>query len=140
MIARGQSRTRRSLRIASGCWRFFVAGLFAFYINYIPVHLSSKPHAHDGPAQHLALDADGHHDPEHDGHDAHHVPHPASEHSIQMLLKSGSLLLCLVVFPPNSGIVVEAPDSFVVLPLLERIALPGESPPEPSQPRAPPTA
>jgi hypothetical protein len=127
----------------AGWWsRLLTAAVFALYVNYVPFHLVSEPHSHDAvpSAQAVAHHSDEHHIPDHDGHDDHHVPHPASEHSIQMLLKSESLFVCLAFLPAITGIVLEIPETRVAVPFIERIWSPGESPPEASQPRAPPIA
>ena len=141
MNRRGQQHERRS-PIKAGWWsRLLVAAVFALYVNYVPFHLVSEPHSHDASAaQAMASHSDEHHDPDHDGHDDHHAPHPASEHSIQMLPKSESLFLCLAFLPVTTGLVIEAPEPQMAVPFIERIWSPGESPPEPSQPRAPPIA
>jgi hypothetical protein len=116
--------------------------LFAFYINFLPFHLVSEPHSHDAafPPQAMVSDEEAHHDPDHDGHEDHHQPHPSSEHSVQMVPKSESLFLCLAFLPLTAGFVIVAPEPKMAVPFIERIWMPGESPPEPSQPRAPPIA
>jgi len=134
---RDATQATRSSRRASVWLRLLTAAVFAFYVNYLPFHLIGQPHSHDG-AEAAMIESEHHHDPNHDGHGDHHVPHPASEHWIDMLPKSGSLFLCLAFLPPISVAVPEPPESQVILVLAEQILAPGESPPEPSQPRAPP--
>ncbi|HYT61146.1 MAG TPA: hypothetical protein VEL06_13305 [Haliangiales bacterium] len=119
-----------------------MALLFAYYVNYIPFHLLSERHLDDAlsSTQWAAAHLDDHDDVGHDGHDGHHKPHPSSEHSIQILPKSESLALCLPFLPAVAAIVLDAPDSTVTVRFVRRIWPPGVSPPEPSQPRAPPLA
>jgi hypothetical protein len=114
-----------------------MAMLFTFYVNYIPFHLLSERHSDDSlSARHF----DDHDDADHDGHDGHHKPHPSSQHCIQVLPKSESIALFIAFVPAVTTIVLETPQSLFMAAFAQRIWPPGESPPEPSQPRAPPTA
>ena len=142
MRSRGSQRRRGSPSRAGWWCRLITATVFAFYINYLPVHLVNEPHSHDARAASHGIsgDLDGHHDPDHDGHEKHHVPHPSSEHSIQMLTKWKSLFLCLALPPLTAGFVIVPPETQMAVRFIERVWSPGESPPEPSQPRAPPVA
>src|SRR5213592_308984 len=91
--------------------RGLVALLFTFYVNYIPFHLISERHTDDCfSSQISAAHFDDHDDADKDGHDGHHKPHPSSEHSIQILPKSGSVSLCLVFRPEVTLAIVETPE------------------------------
>jgi hypothetical protein len=121
--------------------RGLLALLFTFYVNYLPFHLLSERHRDDcSSSQISATHFEDHDDADKDGHDGHHKPHPASEHSIQILPKSWSVSLCLVFRPAVTLAIVDTPDSHFIAEFAEHIWPPGESPPEPSQPRAPPFA
>jgi len=142
--------TFRELRLASkqsraatvAVARALMALLFTFYVNYIPFHLLSEHHLDDAfPSTHLAAaHLDDHDDADHDDHAGDHKPHPSSEHSIQILAKSQSVALFVVFLPAVTTVVVDAPRSLFTAAFVERIWPPGQSPPEPSQPRAPPIA
>jgi hypothetical protein len=139
--------TFRELRLASKqsrvatavVARALMALLFTFYVNYIPFHLLSERHCDDPSSSQLsAAHLDDHDDADHDGDDGHHKPHPSSEHSIQILPKSESIALFIAFAPSANTIVLDAPESLYTASFVEHIWPPGESPPEPSQPRAPP--
>jgi hypothetical protein len=117
-----------------------MALLFIAYVNYVPFHLLKERHLDDAlsSAQLATVHFDDHDDAEHEGHDEHHKPHPSSEHFIQILSKSESVVLCIALPTGVAGIVLDAPESLVKATFVERIWPPGTSPPEPSQPRAPP--
>jgi hypothetical protein len=56
-----------------------VAGVFAFYLNYVPIHLATAAHL-DGVLESLAelvFHGDDHHAEHHDSDE--HVPHPATD-------------------------------------------------------------
>src|SRR5882762_9049005 len=114
--------------------RGLMALLFTFYVNYIPFHLLTERHFDEAFSsdQLVAADLDDHDDADHDGHDGHHKPHPSSEHSIQILPKSDSLVLCLAFLPAVTAVVLDAPKSGVTVSFVERIWPPGVSPPGPS--------
>src|SRR5437667_8634095 len=122
--------------------RGLMALLFTFYVNYIPFHLLTERHLADTlcSEQLAAVHLDDHDDADLDGHDGHHKPHPSSEHSIQILPKSESVVLCIAFLPVVTVVVLDVPGSRVTAAFADRIWPPGEPPPEPSQPRAPPTA
>ena len=137
-LARKQCRAAVAL-VARG----LVALLFTFYVNYIPFHLLSERHYDDSlpsEASTSHLDDHDHNDADHDGHDGHHKPHPSSEHSIQILPKSETVSLWIAFLHAVTVVVLDIPESQVTAPFVERIWPPKESPPEPSQPRAPPLA
>ena|SRR5438477_7219821 len=113
--------------------------LFISYANYIPFHLLNERHLDDALSseQLAAVHHDDHGEADHDGH---HKPHPSSEHSIQILPKSESVSLGIPFLHAVTVVVLDIPESQVTAPFVERIWPPKESPPEPSQPRAPPIA
>src|SRR6266498_4350255 len=122
--------------------RGLMALLFRYYVNYIPFHLLSEKHLNDAvsSAELAAIHFDDHDDADHDGHEGHHKPHPSSEHSIQILPKSESVALHIVFLPAMPITIVATPESQFIAEFAEHIWPPGESPPAPSQPRAPPLA
>ena len=137
-LASKQSRAATAL-VARG----LMALLFTFYVDYIPFHLLSERHYDDSlpsEASTAHLDDHDHNDADHDGHGGHHKPHPSSEHAIQLLPKSEPIALFIAFVPAVTTIVLDAPESLYTAAFVERIWPPGESPPEPSQPRAPPIA
>ena len=135
-LASKQSRAPMTL-VARG----LLALLFTFYVNYIPFHLLSERHSDDCfSSQISAAHFDDHDDADKDGHDGHHKPHPSSEHSIQILPKSQSIAVIIAFIPSVTTSVLDAQDSLYTAAFAERIWPPGASPPEPSQPRAPPIA
>ena len=135
-LASKQSRAARPL-VA----RVLMALLFTFYVNYIPLHLLSERHYDDSLLSQVSVEHfEDHNDADHDDHDGHHKPHPSSEHSIQILAKSQSVALIVAFVPAVTTVVLDAPKPLCTAAFVERIWPPGESPPEPSQPRAPPIA
>jgi len=139
-LASKQSRAATALVV-----RGLMALLFTFYVNYIPFHLLSERHYDDSfsselSAAHLDDHDHDHDDADLDSDDGHHKPHPSSEHTIQIFPKSESIALFIAFVPSVTTIVLEVPESLYTPAFVERIWPPGESPPEPSQPRAPPIA
>ena len=125
-----------------GAWtRMLVALLFAFYLVHTQVHLVSELHLDDWPASthadeiHAASQDHGgpHGDPDH-----HHTPHSASDHDVQLLSKSGPHCLVTVCLLTTAYVLMEMPEPSPAVPIIERMELPGESPPDPAPPRAPP--
>ena len=135
----------RSLSPTTAGWwvRLVVAGVFAFYLNYVPIHLASATHL-DGVLESLAelvFHSDDHH-AEHQDSDG-HVPHPASDHTLTLTAQtqspvSATAVVCVL---SDTSILHELPQQQQQpIPVFERIRPPGESPPDPLQPRAPPLA
>ncbi len=119
--------------------RGLMALLFTFYVNYLPFHLLNERHCDENLSPHAFAGHFNNHDG-HDGHDGHHKPHPSSEHSFEALLKTGSVTLWVAFLPGANVLVLDTPESRAPFEFVERIWPPGVSPPEPSQPRAPPIA
>ena len=119
-----------------------VAGLFAFYLNYVPVHLATE--AHLGGLLDSVADLVFHHDHPHGDHHEpdRHTPHPASDHSMNATAQTHSLpiVLTVICLLADTSIFIELLEPQPANPVLERIKPPGESPPGPLQPRAPPIA
>jgi hypothetical protein len=112
-----------------------IAVLFVFHVNYVRFHLLSEEHLddfHDNVADSASHDGGD----DHDG--AHHKPHAALDHLVQMFAKHQDLLLA-IEFPPSlSSLCLTPPAARAALILNDRWVLPGESPPDPLQPRGPP--
>src|SRR5437867_3650446 len=120
-LASKQSRASIAL-VARG----LLALLFTFYVNYIPFHLLSERHCDDSlSSQTSAAHFDDHDDADHDGHDGHHKPHPSSEHSIQILPKSESGVLCIAFLPAVTAVALDAQESLYTAAFAERIWPPG---------------
>ncbi|MBM3840751.1 MAG: hypothetical protein FJ398_22885 [Verrucomicrobia bacterium] len=141
-----RSRRATGLRCppgTAGWWgRLLAALLFAFYVNYIPVHLATAMHLDDAVAAvldsvlHLHDHADVPSNEQNDG----HAPHPASDHVLTFAAQSQAPVVAVfVVFVPAETLLqLHPPEVGRSNPIIERIKPPGESPPGPSQPRAPP--
>jgi hypothetical protein len=136
---RSHSVFRRPLVIACGWWRLLIAAVVAFQLNYIPLHLATAGHLDEllAGVVHSWSQPHGHdHDDEHDQ----HVPHPASDHELNLATRTTASLafpaFCVVA---ETSVLVCEPESQPPLPIFDRIKPPGESPPDPRQPRAPPT-
>jgi hypothetical protein len=130
----------------AGWWcRLLVAAFVALYLNYIPIHLATATHLSDlfAAVAHTVFDDHDHDhgDAEHDT--DHHIPHPASDHALtiatqtQTSLPSPIVVVCVLA---ETSIFISEPGSLASPPVFERIRPPGESPPDPLQPRAPPLA
>src|SRR6266516_4295486 len=122
--------TFREPRLASRQRRAFIALvarglmalLFTFYVNYIPFHLLSERHGDDSLSSQISpAHFDDHDDADQDGHDGHHKPHPSSEHSIQILPKSESVVLCIVFLPAVTIAFVDAPEPHCTAEFAEHI-------------------
>lgn len=145
MTARA-SRHSRCPPDKAGWWgRLFAALLFAFYVNFIPLHLAAETHLADAVA--TVADADLHHDDHDDGdhhHDSdHHTPHRASDHTLTLTTAAkapSAPALAVFFLPALTSVLVSKPEPQPPVPVFERIRPPGESPPDPLQPRAPPLA
>ena len=130
----------------AGWWvRLFTALLFAFYVSFIPIHLATETHLDDllGSVAVAALHHDGHDDCDHDEDSGHHTPHPASDHTLTLTASAKTAnapALAIFCLPVITSILVSEPEPQPPVPVFERVRPPGESPPGPRQPRAPPLA
>jgi hypothetical protein len=118
--------------------------VFACYVNYLPVHLTLTVHqdhivpARAGSVFHLHE----HHDAADPNHQDEHPPHPGSDHALTFLSQRQASLAALSIafIPSDPSVWLDLPDFHLRLPICERVKPPGESPPSPAQPRAPPAA
>jgi hypothetical protein len=137
---------RRYSLMKAGWWsRLFVAAVFAFYLNYIPVHLATATHLDDllESVAEAVLHHDGHDDADHSHDSDHHVPHPASDHTLTLItqtLSSNDVVTAVCLLPVDTSVLFCEPEAPLPAPVFDRIWPPGESPPGPLQPRAPPLA
>jgi hypothetical protein len=147
VTARDSRHSRHSLGTAGWWGRVFATLLFAFYINFIPIHLAAETHLNDSVAS--VADADLHHDEHNDDHDHHHhdsdhhTPHRASDHTLTLTTTAKAptaSALALLFLPAITSVLASEPQPQPPIPVFERIIPPGESPPDPLQPRAPPLA
>jgi hypothetical protein len=145
VTARDSNHSRCSPDRASWWGRLFAALLFAFYVNFIPIHLAAETHLDDAVAS--VVDADHHHDGDHDAdhHDGndHHTPHRASDHTLTITASAkapSASALAVFFLPAITSVLVSEPEPQPPVPVFERVRPPGESPPDPLQPRAPPLA
>ena len=136
------------IRPFSGAWwlGLLTTLLFAVCVNYIPLHLATATHLNDTAL--AMLDSVLHlHDHDHaeapsgessDG----HLPHPVSDHLQVLASQSQTPSAPLLSNLESAEIAFQlpAPGVFWITPIIERIKPPGESPPGPAQPRAPPIA
>ncbi len=140
--AQNHSRIWLPKPASAGCWlRVLTMVLFVFHINYVPYHLLTETHFDDFhvTVAESAVHDDGHDDGDHHDSD-HHKPHSVSDHLIQMVAKHQPSFLAVAFLPSETLVCLARPDSQVVRLRCERWKLPGESPPDPAQPRAPPLA
>ena len=130
----------------AGWWgRLFAALLFAFYVSFIPIHLATKTHLDDslGSVADADLHHDGHHDGDHDADADHHTPHRASDHTLTLTAAAKAptaTALAVFFLPAITSFLLIEPEPQLPIPVFERIRPPGEPPPDPLQPRAPPLA
>jgi hypothetical protein len=145
VTARSSKRSRCAPDQAGWWGRVFAALLFAFCVNYIPIHLASETHLdhwHAAVAD-TALHHDGHDDADHHDDSDHHTPHRASDHALTLTAsaKAPTASAFIVVYlPAVASVLIYEPEPPPPIPLCERSRPPGESPPDPLQPRAPPLA
>jgi hypothetical protein len=139
MVVRDLSLEPRKPRaIGSLPVRMATIFLFVFYVHFTAFHLFAESHfTGDFPSgAQVAVDSHHHHDSGHD-HD-HNNPHVASDHSIQALLKAGSISFCPVFIVTNLTISIEPPTINPVAPFVDCMGPPPKAIPDPLQPRAPP--
>lgn len=124
--------------LTSQAARGLVALVFAFYVNYLPVHLLAERHFDEtfSQSQPTLAQHDDHDDSDHD----HHKPHPAAAHSTHLLRPSDSAAACLAFLAPGESVVPAPIESPETRSFPERVRPSSESPPDPLQPRAPPAA
>ena len=140
-------RQQRALPASPATGRWWIglltAALFAFHVNYVRIHLLTEVHHSDSStaSAHAADHHDDHQDGEDHEHDhGEHQPHSASEHQLQLAGKQQSSFALVAFLLPETSIFLTLPEPLVVYSTFEHGSRPGESPPDPRQPRAPPTA
>jgi hypothetical protein len=128
------------MQLLRGTSRWGAVALAAFYLNFVSVHLATEMHFHGEDHTHGAeQDHEQDHDHEHDG--TEHTPHDASDHFLDVALKGADVLHAPVLAIASETFILDPPAEFTwTQPLFERERPPGESPPDPQQPRAPPLA
>ena len=123
-------------------WRWIgllTAALFAFHVNCVRIHLLTEVH-HSGSSfasAHAAHHHDNHQDGDDHGH-GEHTPHSAAEHQLQLAGKPQSSFALVALLLPETSLFLTLPEPLVVYSTCEHGSRPGESPPDPRQPRAPP--
>lgn len=128
------------VRPGSIAWwtRMLTVLLFVFHISYLRVHLLTEVHS-DIPPQTASDSSHDDHDDDNDHQDSdHHKPHSALDHVVQMVAKHHDSVVA-IDFLPLVALVSYTPAVFHVVRIpFENWTLPGDSPPDPLQPRAPP--
>ena len=122
--------------LAGGWLRVFLVGLFAFHIAFVRLHLLTETHLdhrHAALAQGVG-DDDGHEESDE------HNSHPDSDHLMQLASQQQPAVLAAFIQPPETQVGLTRPDAPVVRVYGASWKLPGASPPDPLQPRAPPLA
>ena len=141
--SRSIDENRCSPRKVAWWGRLLVAAFVAFYLNYIPIHLSTAGHLNDLLASVGAFNDHEHANEEHHNDADHHTPHPASDHALILTAQTHApdpFALAVLYVLADTSVVIDAPERQQRIPVFERIKPPGESPPDPLQPRAPPLA
>lgn len=123
-----------------------MALLFAFHVNYVPLHLATATHLDEAVV--AVLDSVLHlHDHDHadvpsDNSDDGHTPHPATDHALIFAAQSqtSAVAVLMVFVSTETSLQLLEPEVKWSTSIIERIKPPGESPPDPAQPRAPPIA
>ena len=114
--------------------------LFVFQIGYTYFHLGTEYHF-DAAQQFAAqVETDHHESHEADHHDSHHQPHPSSDHLVQIRPQPTVNLLLADFIVAEIPLSLTQPETRVSRVILEDEHAPGEIPPDPLQPRAPPLA
>lgn len=128
---------------ASGRWwiGLLTATLFAFHVNYVRIHLLTEVHHSDSSIAraHVADPRNDHrHGADHEHHHDQHKPHAASEHQLQLAGKQQYPVMAFAFLLPETSCWLKLPESLVVWSIVDHGTRPGESPPDPRRPRAPP--
>jgi len=119
-----------------------LVSLFAFQIIYVKVHLFTEAHYANAAVTNSTSSGHAHtHEHHHDGeghdHDS-HQPHSASDHELQLAAKRQISLFAVDVLLPETSILLPLSEPQLICFVRESGSPPGESPPDPLQPRAPP--
>ena len=144
MTVRAQDYRRFSPTKAGWWGRVLIASLFGFYLNYIPLHLATATHLDSflESVAEVVSHHDGHDDADHHDDNGHHTPHSASDHTLTLTAHTQSPIsvVAFVCVLADTSILLESPQQQRPIPVFERVRPPGEPPPDPLQPRAPPLA
>jgi hypothetical protein len=140
--------TRRQRRGGPPFGRFWLCLLttlvFCFYVNYVPVHLATAIHLDDAVAAILGsvLHPHEHAEDPSEEQDDDHASHPFSDHALTFAVQKQTPVVAplTVCLHSETSLHLHAPEEERSNPIVERIKPPGESPPDPLQPRAPPFA
>jgi hypothetical protein len=138
-------RRPSSPRLKSGWWwmALLTTFLFAFQVNYIRIHLLTELH-HSGEFTAALPHLDDHHhgdQAENDHHHHHHhQPHSADDHELQLTSKRPLPISTFTLLLPETTLKLTPPARQRIVLLCKLCDIPGESPPDPRQPRAPPQA
>lgn len=129
--------------------RLATAGLLLFYVHYLPWHLAQERHLPANVALSAEVDPDCGHalaccphaeSNEGDAHHHDHVPHPAAEHELQMLGKSGKVFALDDFVSPAGEILSRRPQAGLMCAQAETFLRPPPAPDPTAQPRGPPSA
>jgi hypothetical protein len=130
-------------RPASGWWwiGLLTATLFAFQVNYVRIHLLTEVHHRGESATSAPHPGDHQHDAQagNDHHQQHHQPHSADDHELQLTGKRLFPANTIALLLPETSFHLTSPKLLMMSSPREPAGFPGESPPDPRQPRAPPT-
>ncbi len=138
-----QSHTA-SAEPASPVWwaRVLMLLLFVFQAGYTFFHLGTEHHS-NAALQFAAVVEPAHHeshDTDHHDHDSSHQPHSASDHVVQMRPQQAVNPLVVDFIISEFSLSLTPPEAFVSRITPEDEHAPAAFPPDPLQPRAPPTA
>ena len=118
--------------------RWSAVALAVFYFNFLAIHLATETHFHGHDHDHAHATGVDH---DHDNDGSGHIPHDASAHLLDVALKGADVLDAPTLAIASPLFILDLPVSISRTPcLFERVHPPGQSPPEPRLPRAPPLA
>ncbi len=114
--------------------------LLTFNLNYSTFHVATQFHVIQSLAPGVHLDFHQHHHSDKDTGHSHHLPHPATDHSLELGVRVKTTVDNPPLFAllPIPGILPSEALRTTELYFVEPIKPIGESPPDPTQPRAPP--
>jgi hypothetical protein len=117
------------------------ATLFAFQVNYVRIHLLTEVHHSGDFVANPHHPGDHHHgdQAENDHHHHQHQPHSADDHELQLTGKRFFPTNIIALLLPETSFYLAGPKLLLMSSPREPAGFPGESPPDPRQPRGPPT-
>jgi hypothetical protein len=116
------------------------AFLFALHVTCVQVHILTEAHCEVATPAHAASHAhpEGHH--AHGDHeDLPYHPHSAADHEFQLTCKRPMAVATVAAVLTETCLRLTPPEAPATCPVLELIVRLAEAPPDPAQPRAPPT-